>query len=67
MDSGTIDERKARTKIWFESLRDQITAAFEAIEDALPEAAPLSDRPAGRFLRKPWDRTDHSGAPGGGG
>jgi coproporphyrinogen III oxidase len=67
MDSGTIDERKARTKIWFESLRDQITAAFEAIEDALPAGAQLAERPAGRFVRTPWSRTDHTGQPGGGG
>ena len=42
-------------------------AAFEALEDALPRDAPLGDRPAGRFARTPWSRTDHSGAPGGGG
>ncbi|MGA2891731.1 MAG: oxygen-dependent coproporphyrinogen oxidase [Xanthobacteraceae bacterium] len=67
MDSATIEQRKTSTKAWFESLRDQITAAFEAVEDALPEGAPFGDRPAGRFVRKPWLRTDHSGAPGGGG
>ncbi|HZC55243.1 MAG TPA: oxygen-dependent coproporphyrinogen oxidase [Xanthobacteraceae bacterium] len=67
MASGTIDERKARAKTWFESLRDQITSAFEAVEDALPSGAPLADRPAGRFVHTPWSRTDHTGAPGGGG
>jgi coproporphyrinogen III oxidase len=67
MDTGTIEDRKAAAKTWFESLRDRITAAFEAIEDALPQAAPLSDRSPGRFKRTPWNRTDHSGAPGGGG
>src|SRR6202035_3226695 len=40
---------------------------FEAIEDALPASAPLAERPAGRFMRTPWSRTDHSGKPGGGG
>ncbi len=49
------------------SLRDQIVAAFEAVEDALPAGAPLADRPPGRFGRTPWSRTDHSGKPGGGG
>ena len=68
MNTGpTEDEHKARAKTWFESLRDQLTSAFEAIEDALPNGAPLADRPAGRFERTPWNRTDHSGAPGGGG
>jgi coproporphyrinogen III oxidase len=68
MNSGLIeDERKARAKTWFESLRDQITAAFETLEDELPADAPLADRPAGRFVRTPWQRTDHSAGPGGGG
>src|SRR4029077_21204061 len=40
---------------------------FEASEDALPATVPLADRPAGRFTRTPWSRTDHSGAAGGGG
>ncbi|MGA9949664.1 MAG: oxygen-dependent coproporphyrinogen oxidase [Xanthobacteraceae bacterium] len=67
MTGGTTEERKAKAKAWFESLRDQITSAFEALEDALPASAPLADRPAGRFTRTPWNRTDHTGAPGGGG
>ena len=67
MDTGKIDERKAAAKAWFESLRDRILTAFEGIEDVLPQGAPLADRPAGRFVRTPWDRTDPSGAPGGGG
>jgi coproporphyrinogen III oxidase len=67
MDTGTIEDRKAAAKTWFESLRDQVTTAFEAIEDALPADAPGADHPPGRFTRTPWNRTDHSGAPGGGG
>ncbi len=67
MDTRAVDDRKSRATTWFESLRDDITAAFEAVEDALPAGAPLSERPAGRFARKPWQRADHSGAPGGGG
>jgi coproporphyrinogen III oxidase len=61
------EQRKETARAWFESLRDQIVAAFEAIEDALPAGAPLSDRPPGRFTRTPWNRTDHAGTPGGGG
>jgi len=67
MNTGTIEQHKASAKAWFESLRDDITAAFEMVEDALPADAPLGNRPAGRFTRTPWNRTDHSGAPGGGG
>jgi coproporphyrinogen III oxidase len=67
MNSGIIDQRKEQAKAWFETLRDRIVAAFEAVEDALPATAPLADRPSGRFTRTPWSRTDHAGTPGGGG
>jgi coproporphyrinogen III oxidase len=67
MDTGKIELRKARARAWFETLRDDVVAAFEALEDALPAAAPFGERPAGRFVRTPWSRTDHSGAAGGGG
>jgi coproporphyrinogen III oxidase len=68
MNSGpTEDEHKTRAKTWFESLRDQITAAFETIEDTLPADAPFADRPPGRFVRTSWNRTDHTAGPGGGG
>jgi coproporphyrinogen III oxidase len=58
-----IDARKRKAATWFRSLRDQLCAAFELIEDELTQ----SDTPPGRFQRKPWERTDHTGAPGGGG
>jgi coproporphyrinogen III oxidase len=67
MNSGKIEQRKEQAKAWFETIRDRIVATFEAVEDALPATAPLADRPAGRFVRTPWSRTDHTGAPGGGG
>ncbi len=67
MDSDSLDARKARARTWFEQLRDDICAALESLEDDLPAHAPLAQRPAGRFARTPWSRTDHSGAPGGGG
>ena len=62
-----IDHRKTRARAWFERLRDDICAALEAVEDALPASASLADRPVGRFVRSPWSRTDHTGQPGGGG
>ncbi len=67
MDAGQLEAHKERARIWFERLRDDICAAFEAVEDALPKGAPLSERPVGRFERTAWQRTDHSGKPGGGG
>jgi coproporphyrinogen III oxidase len=66
-DAATLEQRKSRARAWFEQLRDDICAAFEAAEDALPADAPFGDRAPGRFVRTPWDRTDHSTAPGGGG
>ena len=66
-DAATLESRKARARAWFETIRDEICTAFEAIEDALPASGPHCDRPPGRFVRTPWERTDHSGKPGGGG
>jgi coproporphyrinogen III oxidase len=62
MDTNLIGTRKELARAWFESLRDRIVTAFEAVEDALPAGAPLAEQPAGRFVRTPWSRTDHSGA-----
>lgn len=62
-----LDAKKARATAWFAELRDAITAEFERIEDELPQGSQLADRAPGRFVRTPWQRTDHSGAPGGGG
>jgi len=60
-----IETRKQTASAWFRQLRDQICTSFEQIEDEV--SGPLSDRPAGRFKREPWDRKDHTGAKGGGG
>jgi coproporphyrinogen III oxidase len=49
-----LDQKKAAARAWFESLRDQICAQFERLEDEAP--ADLYPGPAGRFVRKPWDR-----------
>ena len=65
MDSGHLEGCKARARAWFESLRNDICAAFEAIEDDAPAA--LYDEAPGRFMRTPWSRTDATGAAGGGG
>ena len=65
MDSSVIETRKERARTWFEALRDDICAAFERLEDEAP--ASLYPGSADRFVRTPWQRTDASGAPGGGG
>ncbi len=63
-DISRLQEEMPR---WCASLRDRICGAFEAIEDeASGPFFPEAEEP-GRFERKPWERTDHSGAKGGGG
>jgi coproporphyrinogen III oxidase len=57
---------KPTARAWFESLRDQICARFEAIEDAHTEG-PLAERPPGRFERRTWQRPTQDGTEGGGG
>ena len=66
-DPSRIEADKAKARAWFEHLRDDILAAFERIEDELPASAPGGKDAVGRFVRTPWERTDHSGAKGGGG
>ena len=54
-----LDPQQQAARAWFEDLRTRICAAFEGIErDAGSDA---------RFDYLPWDRTDPSGVPGGGG
>ncbi|WP_417691009.1 oxygen-dependent coproporphyrinogen oxidase [Roseibium sp.] len=63
-----IETKKETATTWFASLRDQICAAFEGLEDEIgAKDGPYADRSAGRFERTPWERTDSSGAKGGGG
>src|SRR5271166_5812206 len=57
---------KSKARVWFSSLRNDICAEFERIEDEL-KTSPMASQPAGRFVRKPWKRTDYTGAEGGGG
>ena len=54
-----LDGQQQAARDWFESLRDHICAEFETIErEAGSDAS---------FAYTPWDRTDASGEPGGGG
>ena len=61
MDGQTntvLDDRKQAAVAWFASLRDEICAQFEAIEDKYTGAPDLK---AGRFKRKTWDRDGGGG------
>ncbi|RYC33980.1 oxygen-dependent coproporphyrinogen oxidase [Lichenibacterium minor] len=72
-----LEDRKAAARAWFETLQAKLIAAFEALEEAGPGASAAGNPAAwgsaaapaapGRFTRKPWKRTDHTGEPGGGG
>jgi coproporphyrinogen III oxidase len=57
-----LEERKAAARAWFENLRDQIQAGFEALEDQAPPA--LYPGAAGRFVRTPWSRKVIDGGGG---
>jgi coproporphyrinogen III oxidase len=57
-----FDDRKSRASTWFRSLRDDIVAAFEALEDAQG-----GDVPAGRFDVSETQRTSEDGSDAGGG
>lgn len=63
-----IEDKKSQVQAWFADLRDQICSAFEQLEQDIGTVAGVVDGDTpGRFVRTPWERTDHSGAKGGGG
>src|SRR5665647_2084175 len=62
--AAIVEERRGRARAWFESLRDRIFAALEALEDAAP--ADLYPGEPGRFERRPWTRETGSGGGVGG-
>jgi len=67
IDPALVARLKEEAGSWFAELRDAICADFETIEDEAPGPFfPEAGEP-GRFERTPWQRTDHTGAPGGGG
>jgi coproporphyrinogen III oxidase len=53
-------ERCRRAADWFTALRDRICAAFEALEDELAATTP-DQAGAGRFERRPWQRSGGGG------
>ncbi len=57
---------KPAAQAWFESLRDRLCAAFQAIEEEAT-SVPLAEHPAGRFDRTTWLRPTPDDSDGGGG
>ncbi|MEP4768144.1 MAG: oxygen-dependent coproporphyrinogen oxidase [Roseibium sp.] len=63
-----IEQKKEIAPTWFRELRDRICKSFEDLEDEIGAlSGPMADQPAGRFEQTPWERTDATGAKGGGG
>jgi coproporphyrinogen III oxidase len=55
-----LDARKTAARAWFESLRDRLIAAFEAVEDEAPPELYGTGEPA-RFTRRAWTRPEGGG------
>ncbi len=53
------DSKKAEAAAWFKTLRDQICAEFEKLEDEL-SGGPKADMNPGEFERTPWNRENSS-------
>jgi coproporphyrinogen III oxidase len=66
-DPAIVARLQSEAPVWFRSLRDRICAAFETLEGEAAGPFPPEAQEPGRFERRPWERRDHSGAPGGGG
>ncbi|MEA2759105.1 MAG: coproporphyrinogen oxidase [Methylobacteriaceae bacterium] len=65
--STLLEIRQRITRTWFAALQQRILDALEALESEAPGPFPAVSATRGGFVKKSWDRTDHSGAPGGGG
>lgn len=59
-------QEKQRASQWFRQLRDEIVAAFEALEDS-QTTGPFADQPAGRFEVTETKRASADGSDAGGG
>ncbi|MGY6547571.1 MAG: oxygen-dependent coproporphyrinogen oxidase [Roseinatronobacter sp.] len=64
--SDEFSDQKTRASTWFRDLRDQIVAAFEAVEDS-HSTGPFSDRTPGRFEVRDTKRHGPDGGEAGGG
>jgi coproporphyrinogen III oxidase len=61
------DQHMTETRAWFEQLQERIIAAFERLETEAEGPFSQPGMAPGRFVTKPWARTDHAGGDGGGG
>ncbi|WP_194097251.1 oxygen-dependent coproporphyrinogen oxidase [Marivivens aquimaris] len=61
-----MEQEKATAAAWFRTLRDQIVAAFENLEDT-QETGLFADQPAGRFEVTETKRSADDGSDAGGG
>ena len=64
--SDDLAQEKARASAWFRSLRDDIVARFEALEDS-HDTGPFADQEAGRFKVTETKRSAEDGSDAGGG
>ncbi|KIC16496.1 coproporphyrinogen III oxidase [Leisingera sp. ANG-DT] len=64
--TAEMKDEKAQAAAWFRELRDQIVAAFEALEDTHSEG-PFADMEPGRFEVTETKRTSDDGSDAGGG
>lgn len=64
--ADTMDSQKQRASTWFRSLRDEIVAAFEGLEDS-HDTGPFSDLEPGRFDVSETKRAAADGGDSGGG
>jgi coproporphyrinogen III oxidase len=62
-----LERRKEQARLWFEQLQRDLIAEMEKLEDeCLGPFDVHSQKDPGRFEISPWQRTDHTGEPGGG-
>lgn len=62
-----LETRKATARAWFEALQGEILGAFEALENEARGPFAQPDMAPGKAVTKPWRRSNHDGADGGGG
>jgi coproporphyrinogen III oxidase len=65
--SAVLETRQRTARTWFGALQQGVIEALEALEREAPSPLAKGNVSPRPFAKKSWDRTDHSGAPGGGG